>query len=332
VCDVADSSIGAVVIGRNEGELLRKCLASVLPQASRTVYVDSGSTDGSVELAIGMGAEVVELGRDVPFTAARARNVGWRKLSDAEGDIQYVQFVDGDCTVVASWMEIAARVLAESAETAIVFGHVREAEPNRNIYHRLAAMEWDSPVGEVPYCGGIAAVRTAALQEVGGFRDDLVAGEEPELCVRLRRAGWSVRKLDYEMAVHDIDTDSFADWWRRTVRSGRAYAAGAALHGDSPQQHWVRESRSIWIWGVILPLVALALAWPSRGLSLGFALAMYLALFAKIVIARRNHRYESFSGAALYAGMCVVAKVPQAIGQVGYLAGRASYFGSHRDA
>src|SRR5207253_7864376 len=139
------------------------------------------------------------------------------------------------------WISDAVREFASHPEVAIVSGHVREKLPRRNIYHRLAAIEWDTPVGVAQYCGGIALVRASALAEVGGFNDTLVAGEEPELCVRLRQAGWSILKLNFEMAVHDIDIGSFGQWWRRMVRAGYAYAEGAALHGSSPQRHWVRE-------------------------------------------------------------------------------------------
>ena len=55
------STIGVVVIGRNEGERLRRCLESLGPHLAATVYVDSGSADGSVALARSLGAETVEL-------------------------------------------------------------------------------------------------------------------------------------------------------------------------------------------------------------------------------------------------------------------------------
>jgi hypothetical protein len=61
----------AVVIGRNEGERFRRCLDSLRGKVSPIVYVDSGSTDGSIPYAREPGVEVVELGSSIPFTAAR---------------------------------------------------------------------------------------------------------------------------------------------------------------------------------------------------------------------------------------------------------------------
>jgi GT2 family glycosyltransferase len=310
----ASPQTGAVVIGRNEGANLRACLASVLPQVERTVYVDSGSTDGSVALAKEAGAEVIELCPSIPFTAARARNVGWKRLVELNGETQFIQFVDGDCELNDTWIDHAVDAIAAMPETAIVSGHLMETQPNRNVYHRLAAMEWDTPVGVANYCGGIALIRTAALTQAGGFRDDLLAGEEPELCVRLRQSGWNILKLAHVMASHDCAINSFGQWWRRSVRAGRAYAQGAALHGASPERHWVKERRSIWIWGILVPSLAVVFTWLTYGLSLVVMLALYVVLGIKIVLNRTRSWGYSRSDAVLYAWFCVIGKWPQAIG------------------
>jgi len=269
-------------------------------------------------LATRLGARTLELTSGIPFTAARARNVGWTRILELNPGIQYIQFVDGDCTLAESWIRAAVAALAAQPETAVVCGHVREDRRNRNIYHRLAGMEWETPVGLTKYCGGIAMIRHAALTQVGGFRDDLVAGEEPELCVRLRRAGWSIVKLDHEMASHDCDIDSFRLWWKRAVRSGRAYAEGAALHGAPPERHWVKETRSIWVWGMAIPILGVVLAIPTHGISFAILVALYLLLAIKIVLGQRRRQQRSLADASLYALACVVGKCPQAMGLLGY--------------
>ena len=93
--------VGVVVIGRNEGPRLERCLASLIGAAQKIVYVDSGSTDGSVQMARRLGVEVVELDMTMPFTAARARNEGFARLQHVLPSMRHVQFVDGDCEVVA---------------------------------------------------------------------------------------------------------------------------------------------------------------------------------------------------------------------------------------
>ena len=252
------SNVGIVVIGRNEGERLSKCLRSVLGRAAIVVYVDSGSTDGSVLEARSLGVDVVELDARTPFTAARARNDGFERLCQVTPKLPYVQFVDGDCEVVAGWLDKAVAFLDLHRDVAVVCGRRRERYPARSIYNRLCDLEWDTPVGEAKACGGDALMRAEAFEKVGRFRADLIAGEEPELCLRLRQAGWRIWRLDYEMTLHDAAITRFSQWWSRTLRGGYAFANGAYLHSAAPERFCVRESLRAWLWGLWLPLACFA--------------------------------------------------------------------------
>src|SRR6056297_2784435 len=198
--------IGVVAIGRNEGERLDACLRSLKTIGGDdllAVYVDSGSTDGSVQKAQSLNIVVEELDMSTPFTAARARNAGFARLIESNPELEYVQFIDGDCEMVAGWIEFAVAFLDSNAEAAVVCGHRRERYPERSVYNLLCDIDWDGPVGEAKACGGDSVMRVTSFRGVTGFRNDLIAGEEPELCVRLRQADWRVFRLDREMCRHD---------------------------------------------------------------------------------------------------------------------------------
>jgi GT2 family glycosyltransferase len=250
--------IDAVIIGRNEGARLVACLASVMGQVRRVIYVDSRSTDGSPQAARDAGAEVVDLDMAQPFTAARARNAGLARLIGTDTDL--VQLIDGDCMLEPGWVAKAAAFLGANPGAAVACGRRREIHPEASVWNRLCDREWDTPVGEARACGGDALMRLAALEQVGGFDDSLIAGEEPDLCLRLRRAGWSVWRLDAAMTRHDAAMTRFGQWWQRSRRAGHAFAEGAARHGRGPERHWVREVRRALIWGALLPLAVLGLA------------------------------------------------------------------------
>lgn len=252
----SEQLFGIVAIGRNEGERLQRCLRS-LPRGATVVYVDSGSTDGSDIWARDFGAELVRLDLAKPFTAARARNAGFRRLIEMMPNVRFVQFVDSDCELACGWPTAALNFLQEHDDIAGVFGRRRERHPDKSVYNQLCDWEWDGPPGEARACGGDVMLRTAALQAVGGYRDSLIAGEEPELCVRLRTAGWRMFRLPFEMTLHDADMTRFSQWWQRARRSGYAFAEGAHLHGAPPERHWVWESRRAWLWGIWLPLLCL---------------------------------------------------------------------------
>lgn len=314
------SRIGIVAIGRNEGERLRRCLESVVGKANAVVYVDSGSVDDSVEMVRSLGVSVVELDLSIPFTAARARNAGFSRLLEIAPQVEYVQFVDGDCEVVDGWLPLAQQELNTHPEVVVVCGRRRERFPDATIYNRLCDIEWNTPVGEAKYCGGDAMMRASALQQVGGYNPDLIAGEEPELCVRLRQKGGKIWRVDADMTLHDAQMTRFGQWWKRAMRSGHAYAEGAWLHGAPPEQHWVKESRRIWVWGVALPLVAFGLAWLTHGWSLLLLLAYPLTAFRVFRYMQRNGL--SSADALLYAGFCTLGKFPEAQGQLRFHLGK----------
>lgn len=318
------ADVAVVAIGRNEGERLRACLQSVLEVAALVVYVDSGSNDGSVAMARGLGAQVVELDMSVPFTAARARNAGWRRVRDLAPDVTLVQFVDGDCAVVGGWLERARDFLPGHAEVAVVCGRRRERHPEHSVYNLLCDLEWDAPAGQTLACGGDAMIRVAALEAAGGYRDSLIAGEEPELCVRLRAAGWQIWRLAAEMTMHDAAMTRISQWWKRSMRTGFTYAEGAHLHGAPPERHRVRESRSAWLWGLAIPLAVLALALLASPWLLS-ALLVYPAQVLRLYL-RLPGPPRSRAWRALFM---VLGKFAEVAGQFKYLAlrwsGRQAY-------
>jgi GT2 family glycosyltransferase len=310
--------VGAVAIGKNEGERLKGCLRSLEEHASRLVYVDSGSSDGSVEFARAMGVDVVELDSTVPFTAARARNAGVERLSQLAPEVKYAQLIDGDCELVDGWIEDAVDFLEKSPEYAAAAGRLRERFPDASVYNYLCDVEWNTPIGDADACGGIAMMRVRAFQAVGGFLPGLIAGEEPELCVRLRREGWKIRRLDSDMALHDVAMTRFSQWWKRTIRAGHAYAEGAYLHGAPPERMGVRQSRRIVAWGLVLPAVSIVGGPLTEGLSLFLLLAYPLNM---IRIARRL-RADGQSRPWTLAFFLMLAKIPEAIGWLRFQWGR----------
>ena len=311
--------VGLVAIGRNEGDRLRKCIESVVGQVIKVVYVDSGSTDGSVAMARSHGVAVVELDMTRPFTAARARNEGFRRLREEAPGLDYVQFVDGDCEVVPGWLEKAALFLDEHGDIAVVCGRRRERFPDRSVYNMLCDMEWDTPVGEARNCGGDAMMRAKVLESVGGYRADMIAGEEPELCVRLRSSGWKIWRLGEEMTLHDAAMGRIGQWWKRNKRAGYAYAHGAYLHATPSERHGVKQSRSAWIWGLGIPVLTIGLIlWCSVW---GFALLLIYPLqIVRLALRGTRSAHENWWRALFL----VLGKFPELAGQINFLYNRLS--------
>lgn len=241
------------------------------------IYVDSASTDESPEIASNFGAEVIVLHGGVQ-TAARARNAGWQRAS-----APYVLFLDGDTILNPHFVQTALEVLGSDESIAAVWGHRRELYPERSIYNRVLDLDWIYPAGNTDFCGGDVLMRRSVLVEVDGYDPGLPAGEEPELCRRLRARGYRIVHTDAAMTGHDLNMTRFGQYWRRAMRAGYAYAEVSNRFAGTGDPMWSQESRrnlrngSFWLaWLVgslalsafkslwILPWFALLIALPAR--------------------------------------------------------------------
>ncbi len=300
--------IGVIVIGRNEGDRLLTCLDSLGRcgvVAHHIVYVDSGSADGSVQRARDRGVAVIEL--QPPFTAAKGRNAGARFLLERLPTLVALQFVDGDCEYFPAWFEVASQVLRDDETIAAVTGIQRERRPEASVFHQLIDVEWTGAIGEIDAFGGNVMVKATSWSQTTGYNEALIAGEDPELSIRLRTAtGQRLVRIDEPMALHDVDMTKVSQWWRRNVRAGHAYAEVSRLHGDGPERFWRRETRSNWLFGAALPVALPAFVPPAYG-----------ALWWRIYRGARR-RGMTASVARAYAFFTVLGKIPQALGQLTY--------------
>lgn len=309
-------NLGVVVIGRNEGERLKRCIRSLSMADLRLVYVDSASTDESVAFVNDQGFDVIELDMSIPFSAARARNEGYRFLADKYPELEFIQFVDGDCEVVDGWLTKALSHLQANPKIVAVCGRRRERYPEQTIYNQICDIEWDSPVGFAKATGGDFMCRLSALIDVDGFNPQVVAGEEPELCFRLREQGWLIERIDSEMTWHDAAMTSWKQWWKRYERSGHAYAQGFFIHGASPEKYCRKDVLRILVWALLLPLFILLSAMVISPWCLIFA-GVYLLKVAQLTKFFKSRFSNTVSLA--YAISLVFGKFPQLVGVLRYV-------------
>ena len=294
------------------------------------VYVDSGSRDQSVGLARSMGAEVVELDMSLPFSAARARNAGFERLNEVAPKTQFVQFVDGDCEVVAGWIERAAKELEARADVAVVCGRRRERFPEKSVYNRLADLEWDTPVGEAKSCGGDAMMRAEPFRAAGGFDPSVAAGEEPELCQRLREKGHKILRIDAEMTLHDAAMLHFGQWWKRAVRSGYGAMDVATRFGHHGLFVSQVENARRWAigWPLLVAAVTLLVAIATRSVPWTLVTAVcgvqLLALQTLRLGIKALRRVPDGKTALAYGVLTMIGKWANVLGQYRYRRDRAA--------
>lgn len=311
--------VAVVVIGRNEGERLTRCLESIRaahhPQdAIELVYVDSNSTDDSVDRARALGAQVIVVHPERP-SAALGRNAGWRATR-----APFVLFLDGDTILHPEFIPVALRSF-EKQNCAVVYGHRREIRPDESIYNRVFDLDWVSPIGRSDYCGGDALMRRSVLEEVDGFDATLIAGEEPELCRRIRAKGYTVLHIDAPMTGHDLAIRHFQQYWKRAYRTGFAYAEVAERFEGSDIPLWTRESKrnvvhALGLVGLCSASVVAAIALASL-LPLG-CLALLLTTLVVRTALKSSWKGGSFSTRLAYGVHSHFQQIPIASGQVRY--------------
>ncbi len=308
--------VSVVVIGRNEGERLLRCLDSVVnahwgQTTYELIYVDSRSTDGSVARARALGATALVVS-DAKPNAAKARNLGWQAASG-----EFILFLDGDTQLHPDFVTHALATLTNPALCA-AWGHRRESNPGQSLYTKVLDLDWVYPTGRTLYFGGDVLVRRAALAQVNGFDVTLNAGEEPELCARLRAAGWEIEHIDVPMTQHDLAVNTFRAYWLRAYRSGIAYAEVAQrmkLRGDVLWQHEAQRDFRHGLVFSVSPLLFAAALWLSP------ALALALLALALLFVARTAKRCAwkapgQWGLCTQYAAHALFQKIPALFGQL----------------
>lgn len=311
-------TLGIVAIGRNEGERLKLCLQSLIKLQRPMIYVDSASSDNSVSIAKDLGVAVHELDPEKPCSASRARREGFRHLSEKNPGMEFVFFVDGDCQVDRDWCQRAVDFLGERNDVAAVCGRRRELHPEKSVYNLLCDWEWDSPIGEAAAVGGDAVYRVKSYRDAGEFDATVPAGEEPELCKRIRDLGWKIWRIDAEMTRHDAAMDRFSQWWTRQIRTGYA---GYDVERRFQIGIFDQIIKSAYAWVIGLPTLVFVIWIALQLLSVPYAsiisgLAALIFFFAQVSrIAIRTQSSNSSSWQRFQHGFFVMcAKIPIALG------------------
>ena len=311
---MSHSNILFVAIGRNESASLRACLESCLAFSKNIVYVDSGSVDNSISIAQAMGAETLSLSEDKPFTAARARNEGAEKGLSRFPNVEFIQFIDADCTLEKNWIVDAITFLQTNTQYDVVCGRRREVKRDSSVYNLLCDIEWNTPVGDADATGGDFLIRKETFIEVHGFNVTLIAGEEPELGYRLRKLGFRLFRLDSPMTIHDAKLSSFTQWSKRARRGGYAYGIWAHLCSDDPNLNWRSRCAGIVFWGIFVPLGMLISLFYSYHVTALLTL-IPLVQIIRVAFLSRHTLNENW----IYSTFILLAKIPQAIGLVEYV-------------
>jgi len=253
-----------VIIGRNEGEHLQRCFSSVLLASQealrcglicRAVYVDSQSTDNSVELARQNGVPVLYSHPDYG-TPSNARNTGVILTKST-----YLMFIDGDMELSSEWVVNGVNFLLNNQKAAGVSGLRNDMRLSN---HKIILIEnYYKTQKEVSIVnsdvGGAYLYRRSALEAVGGFEPELPCNEEAVLCCELRSIGWELYRIKVPMIVHwDTKVASPLQAIRHILLSRKSTVSGVIFRYAVLSSKWWRvyllgfQKDLLWhtLWGI----------------------------------------------------------------------------------
>lgn len=205
--------ISVVIPVKDGGDDLRRCLEALNSQAVdeevEIVIVDSGSEDGTPELARAMGAHVHEIPA-ADFNHGETRNLGARLAS---GDV-IVYTVDDALPVDDSLLRNLTAPLRDEPGLAATFGrHLpREGAPPHQVFYidarygpkprrHTATNVGGLAVSQAMFSNVASAIRRDVL-DVVPFASDIVIAEDAEWCSRALRAGHDVAYVPTAVVRH----------------------------------------------------------------------------------------------------------------------------------
>jgi len=224
-------NLSVIIIGRNEVRHIEACLRSVIKGIQTTagteiIYVDSASTDDTIQIVRKYSASIYQLKPDWPLSAAAGRYIGYLQ---SRGD--YLFFIDGDTMLVHDWLPKGIRFLQTHPETGGIAGSMHELFEDNNgkpislQRHRYGRHE--NPRTEKTL-GGIALYRRSVLEQAGPFNPYIAVDEERELGLRIQRAGFNLIRIPDLMAVTTGPSRETLGELRRRYHS-RLYTFGTTL-------------------------------------------------------------------------------------------------------
>jgi glycosyltransferase involved in cell wall biosynthesis len=216
------NELSVILISRNQEWNIARLVESVLREtaplpSTEIVLVDSASTDRTTEIAARYPITVLRLRPNQRLTAAAGRYVGYKRTT---GNL--VLFLDGDMELCQGWLEQAIAVMQSRSEVGVVCG--------RLIHRPVAPIKPadeppEFPNADVAGCddvraGGAAMYRRSVMEQVGTWNPYLYSDEEPEICLRIRYAGYRILRLARPIVFHySAPADSVSTLFGRRSRN-----------------------------------------------------------------------------------------------------------------
>jgi glycosyltransferase involved in cell wall biosynthesis len=212
--------ISIIIPTFNSLRYIEACLASVLAAMkdygnAELILIDNGSTDGTYEYLVCNYGQCAVIFQIKHVTISALRNHG---ASVARGE--YLSFIDSDCVVPRDYFRRAVSVFA-SIETDASGNYYDIPERSGWVQDTWFNLNRRTTNRYVPYLfAGNFIVKKHVFDQVGGFDENLVTGEDTELGIRMTNAGYRIYATPEISALHLGIQRNLAEFFRKTTWHG----------------------------------------------------------------------------------------------------------------
>ena len=211
--------VSVIIPAHNEERHIAKCIDSVLKtnwprEMLELLVIDHSSTDRTAKLAYAAGARVLSLSTG---KIGSVRNAG---LAAAKGE--FVAYVDGDCSVPATWLQAAIGLLRSDESIGAVGGPCLSPPDGTWVERSIAPSATES--GSARRVKAIATssfiARTSLLRDIGGFDERLISGEDDDMSNRIRSRGLALVSTSDCHIVHHGYPQTWQDMLKKEIWHG----------------------------------------------------------------------------------------------------------------
>lgn len=220
---MTNQKVSVITPAYNSARTIGEVLNALFRQTHKNIEViviDDGSADDTARIASNFPCKLIKLKKNSGI--ARARNAG---LKEATGD--FIYFLDSDCIPNEDCLALLLMEIESESDIGIVGGSGVDKYMDKNwVALAYYVSEWYdcSPGLKKEYRNFLRTanllVKSEVIAKVGGFNEDIFAGEDFDFCVRARNQGYKLVYLPEAIIVHDHPRVNLKSYLQTFYRNG----------------------------------------------------------------------------------------------------------------
>lgn len=284
--------VSIIIKALNEQVNIERTLQSALIAAStvdgEVILADSYSTDDTIKIAKQFPIKIVQLANPEERSCGIGAQLGYQYAKS-----EFIYILDADMEINVDFLSQALELMAQDQALAGVGGIVQEMQlDSLEFQARVQRESEDRNVGEVNHLAMGGLYRKSAIVQVGYLTNrNLHSYEEFELGIRLRTAGWKLKRVAIVSVKHYGHTTPAFMLLGRRWATGYTLGIGELVRSSLGKPHMklllneLRELKlyiGVTVWWILLGFIVILIR-PLTDMALLFLIFLLLPLVGMVI-------------------------------------------------